>query len=231
MASASQPTPHLPLPAVPSPASYGPPGVSAMRAAAGALARTSGATVTTDAPGRTPRAGSAGGPHAAATLDALLDSLRSERKLLEDLAATMRRQRSAVGADDLQTVDDTVFATHRILATLGQARLRRRQLSRLLSGLDEFPMRELEEIVGQQMTDPLRIARDELQESARLLSRDVDVNRRILRDALTHGEAHARAIAGTADEGGVTAGVRYAADGATRATAPAGGGRLLNRTA
>jgi hypothetical protein len=129
-------------------------------------------------------------------LDALLDSLRSERKLVEDLAATMRRQRTAVGCDDLQTVDDTVFATHRILATLGQARLRRRQLSRLLAGVDEFPMRDLEDVVGPQMTDALRGARDDLQASAAALAREVDVNRRVLRDALSHGETHARVLAG-----------------------------------
>jgi hypothetical protein len=149
-----------------------------------------------------PRPATPGGPHAPGTLDALLDSLRSERKLVEDLAATMRRQRAAVGSDDLQTVDDTVFATHRILATLGQARLRRRQLSRLLAGVDEFPMRDLEAVVGPQMTDALRAARDELQASALALSREVDVNRRVLRDALAGGEAHARALAGAGASGG-----------------------------
>jgi hypothetical protein len=167
-------------------AAYGP-GAPALRLAGDPAPR--------DAAPRAPRPASPGGPHAPAVLDALLDSLRSERKLVEDLAATMRRQRTAVGCDDLQTVDDTVFATHRILATLGQARLRRRQLSRLLAGADEFPMRELEDVVGPQMTDALRGARDDLQASAAALAREVDVNRRVLRDALSHGEAHARVLA------------------------------------
>ena len=198
------PTPHVTLPAVSRPApaaSYGP-GMPLLRLAGdGAHAA------------RAPRPASPGGPHAPATLDALLDSLKSERKLLEDLAATMRRQRAAVGSDDLQTVDDTVFATHRILATLGQARLRRRQLSRLLAGVDEFPMRELEEVVGPQITDAMRAARDELQTSALALSREVDVNRRILRDALTHGETHARALSGVSEDSPAGANVRYATDG------------------
>jgi hypothetical protein len=211
------PTPHLQVPAVPRPAAaaYGP-GAPTLRVVGGEHARA-------------PRPASPGGPHAPGTLDALLDSLRSERKLLEDLAATMRRQRAAVGSDDLQTVDDTVFATHRILATLGQARLRRRQLSRLLAGVDEFPMRELEEVVGPQMTDALRGARDELQASAQALAREVDVNRRVLRDALTHGEAHARTLAGVGEESG-GGGLRYTGDGAARPAA-IGGGRLVNRTA
>jgi len=217
------PTPHVTLPTVPRPApaaAYGP-GKPLLRLAGDAAHA---------AHPRAPRPASPGGPHAPGTLDALLDSLKSERKLLEDLAATMRRQRAAVGSDDLQTVDDTVFATHRILATLGQARLRRRQLSRLLAGVDEFPMRELEEVVGPQMTDALRAARDELQTSALALSREVDVNRRILRDALTHGETHARALAGVREDSPAGANVRYATDGLPRPAAT-GGGRLVNRTA
>ena len=136
-----------------------------------------------------------------ATLDALLDALRSERRLLEELAATMRRQRAAVGTDDLQSVDDSVFATHRILATLGQARVRRRQLNRLIAGVDDLPARDLERVLGDRMTDELRDARTELQTSAGALAREVDVNRRVLRDALKHGDAQTRLLVGGAHDG------------------------------
>lgn len=218
------PTPHAPHAAVPRPAAYGP-GTSG-RAGGSALVR--GAGPNGDGVARLPRPANPGGPHAPAVLDALLDSLRSERKLLEDLAATMRRQRTAVSGDDLQTVDDTVFATHRILATLGQARLRRKQLSRLLADVDEFPMRELESIVGPQMTDALRDARDELQASAGSLAREVDVNRRILRDALVQGEAHARVLVGAGDEPGP--GLRYTEGSRPAAAAAVGMARLVDRT-
>lgn len=126
--------------------------------------------------------------------DALLDALRSERRLLDDLAGVMRRQRTAVGGDDLPAVDDSVFATHRILATLGQARVRRRGINRLLVGAEELPARELERALGTGMTDALRAARDELQGSAAALAREVDVNRRVLRDALAAGDARARVL-------------------------------------
>ena len=152
-------------------------------------------------------------PLTPATREALLDALRSERKLLDDLVGTLRRQRSAVGTDDLQGVDDTVFATHRILATLGQARVRRRQINRLLVGVDELPARELEEALGAQMDEELRTACAELQASAGVLAREVDVNRRVLRDALATGDAQARTLAGAASP------------------AAANGGALLNRTA
>ena len=147
------------------------------------------------------------------TRDALLDALRSERKLLDDLVTTLRRQRSAVGTDDLQVVDDTVFATHRILATLGQARVRRRQINRMVVGVDELPARDLEEALGSQMDDELRAACAQLQASAGVLAREVDVNRRVLRDALANGDVQARTLAGAASP-----------------STPNGGG-LLNRTA
>jgi hypothetical protein len=163
------------------------------------------------------------GAHSPSSLDALLDALRSERKLLDELSATMRRQRAAVGSDDLQAVDDSVFATHRILATLGQARVRRRQLNRLLSGIDDLPARELDGVLGAQMTDALRDARDELQASAGALSREVDVNRRVLRDALVAGDQQARTLTGVGAELGSSPG--YAAPNMTpnASTLPAGG--------
>lgn len=139
-------------------------------------------------------------------LGALLDALRSERRLLDDLASTMRRQRAAVGGDDLQAVDDSVFATHRILATLGQARVRRRQLNRLLCGAEELPARDLDAVLGDRMTEPLRSARDELQASAGALSHEVEVNRRVLRDALASGDAHARALTHAGAATGMTGG-------------------------
>jgi hypothetical protein len=154
--------------------------------------------------------------HAPATLDALLDALRSERRLLDELAATMRRQRAAVGADDLPGVDDSVFATHRILATLGQARVRRRQINRLLSGVEELPARDLDAVLGDQMTDAIRAARAELQASAGALAQEVDVNRRVLRDALHAGDAQARVLVGAPTKG---------------AAAAPPGGVLLDRTA
>jgi hypothetical protein len=96
----------------------------------------------------------------------------------------------------LDGVDDSVFATHRILATLGQARLRRRAVNRLVVGVEELPVRMLEQVLGEQMTDELREARDGLTASAHVLSGEVDVNRRVLREALAAGDAHARVLSG-----------------------------------
>jgi hypothetical protein len=129
-------------------------------------------------------------------VDSLTDALRTERKLLDELIAVMRRQRDAVGHDDLQSVDDSVFATHRVLVTLSEARRRRRTLNTLIGQREDLGIHLLDEVLGPRMTQGLRDARDELHDAARLLSREVAINRRILRDALAHGDEFAKTLAG-----------------------------------
>jgi len=129
-------------------------------------------------------------------VDSLTDALKTERRLLDELIAVMRRQRDAVGHDDLQAVDDTVFATHRVLVTLSEARRRRRTLNTLIAQREDVGIHTLDEILGPRMTPALRDARDELHDTARLLSREVAINRRILRDALANGDEFARTLAG-----------------------------------
>lgn len=127
---------------------------------------------------------------------AIRDVLASERRLLEELVAIMRRQRFAVAADDLQTVEESVYATHRVLHTLSEARRRRRTLNRLLGGSDDLPLRELEGALGARMTEDLRHARDEVERVARVLSREVQTNRRALRAALAAGQDGVEAVYG-----------------------------------
>jgi len=165
------------------------------------------------------------GPSSSVLLEALHDALASERRLLEDLIAQMRRQRTAVGLEDIQGVDDSTFATHRILATLGQARQRRRQLNVLLGGTEECTLTELEATLGDQVDGRLREARQRLQHAADLLAREVGMNRKLLREALTSNDQYVRTLVGVP----VTSSV-YAAEGAP---APVSGalGVLVNRTA
>jgi hypothetical protein len=163
----------------------------------------------------------AGGPHAypRAALEAMVDALRSETRLLEDLAAIMRRQREAVGADDLAGLDDSVFATHRLLVTLAEARRRRRAVNRLLGAPEETSAHQLEALLGPSMTPALTEARDGLHAVAARLATEVDVNRRVLAEAMASSDSYVRTLYGT---GGA----------ATPAAAPnGGGGRLLNLTA
>ena len=161
-----------------------------------------------------------------ALLDALHDALISERKLLDDLIAQMRRQRASVAADDIEGVDESTFATHRILATLGQARTRRRQLNILLGGSEDCTLRELEHMLGDQVDARLRDARLRLTQAADLLAREVGMNRKLLREALTSTDQHVRTLVGAPAQP-----TTYATEGVVTPNSGAPRGVLVNRTA
>lgn len=124
---------------------------------------------------------------APSALDSLADALATERRLLDELIGIMRRQRNAVGRDDLQSVNDSVFSVHRVLVTLSEARRRRRSLNTLIGQREDIEIHALDDALGARMTDVLRQARDELHRTASSLSREVALNRRILREALAGG--------------------------------------------
>ena len=136
------------------------------------------------------------GHASAATVSALVDAHLSERRLLEELIAIMRRQRDAVAADDLQGVDDSVFATHRILVTLGEARRRRRSLNTIIGGADELDAQALADALGGTVPPLLQEAREALRVAAGTLAAEVEVNRRILREAMATGDDYMRRLVG-----------------------------------
>ncbi len=155
-----------------------------------------------------------------AALEALSRALVSEKKLIEDLINVVLTQRSAVGVDDLQGVDDSVFATHRLLLTLGEARKRRRSINAMIGCREDTGVRQLDAALGPWMTPKLRAERDELQDAARTLSREIEINRRILREALANSESFVRAMRGApmdaAQTGyGTTGPTAYTRNGAT----------------
>ncbi len=160
------------------------------------------------------------------TLDALVDNMRSETRLLEELTALMRRQRAAVASDDLQGVDDSVYGTQRVLLTLGEAR-RRRSLNRLIGDSEDLGLKSLDRVLGAAMNDAVRAARDGLQAAALTLSQEVDINRRVLREALAAGDDYVRAIYGGSAE--ATKGVY--ASGNDQSPPARAGGVLINRRA
>lgn len=168
----------------------------------------------------------------AAALDALADAMESERKVVDEIASTMRRQRDAVSRDDLDTIDDTVFAMHRLLQTLGAARQRRRTVSQFFGAADDLPVRELESLLGPLMTSRLTSARDALQVSARALSHEVQVNRRVLREAMSNGDALVQTLAGAPTGADERASYRttYASAAAPSATPRVAHGILVDRT-
>jgi len=133
-------------------------------------------------------------------IDGLVDTLRSERRLLDDLRGIMVRQRVAVAGDDLQELDDTVFAVQRVLLTLNEARKRRRTLSERLGCDPDTPPRHLADALGLQATETVRGAGHDLEDAARALSREVAVNREVLRRGLAAGEEFVRILTGAAGQ-------------------------------
>lgn len=168
---------------------------------------------------------SARGPGGPAAVDSLASTVTAEVRLLEDLIGIMRRQRKAVAAEDLQGVDDSVYSTHRVLITLGEARRRRRSLNQLIDGSEDMPLKDLEDVLGDRMTDELRFARDGLHVAALTLAREVEINRQVLRGALAAGNDYMRAIYRGPEQRTL-----YGAE--PNKPEPEGkGGLLLNRTA
>jgi hypothetical protein len=143
-------------------------------------------------------------PSRAPTPEMIADAMAAEKALVDELVAVMRRQRAAVAGNDLQALDDTVFATHRVLATLAQARRRRHMLNTLLGEREDLPLEALDNVLGARMTESLRLVRATLQESARVLSREVAVNRFVLKHAITSGDACLRVLKGTPGMGTAT---------------------------
>jgi len=97
-------------------------------------------------------------PRRETAIDVLSDVLGTEQRLLEELMLVMRKQRAAVAADDLEALDDSVFATYRVLATLGEARRRRKSVNRLLGGAEDMNVNDLEEILGNRATPAVIVA-------------------------------------------------------------------------
>jgi hypothetical protein len=121
-------------------------------------------------------------PSRAPSAEMIADAMAAEKVIIDELVAIMRKQRSAVANNDLRALDDSVYATHRVLATLAQARRRRHTLNALLGEREDLPLDALDNILGARMTESLRLVRASLQEAARVLSREVSVNRFVLKN-------------------------------------------------
>ena len=136
-------------------------------------------------------------PRRETAVEVLTDVLGTERRLLEELVNVMQKQRAAVSSDDLQSLDDSVFATYRVLATLGEARRRRKSVNRLLGGAEDMNVNDLEEILGDRATPDVIAARNALQASAAILSREVDINKQVLRTAMDNGNDYVQKLFGS----------------------------------
>ncbi len=143
-------------------------------------------------------------PRRETAIEVLSDVLGTERRLLEELMNVMKQQRAAVAADDLQALDDSVFATYRVLATLGEARRRRKTVNRLLGGAEDMNVNDLEQVLGDRATPTVIDARNALQNAAVSLSHEVDINKQVLRMAMDNGNDYVQKLFGASQPAAAT---------------------------
>ena len=130
----------------------------------------------------------------------LVDTLETERRLLDELARVLVAQREGIAADDLLAVDESVFAANRLFRTLQEARQRRKTLLQLVGAGEELPLRELDKGLGLLMSPEVGAARDRLIESAESLARELSVNRQVIGGALAVGEKLLEIFIGGAEQ-------------------------------
>jgi hypothetical protein len=112
-----------------------------------------------------------------------------ERRLLDELERVLVAQRKGISSDDLEALDESVFAAHRVIRTLGEARQRRRALLQLVGVDIDLPLRDLETMLGANATADLRTARNELLDAASRLAGALSANRHVVDGALALGES------------------------------------------
>lgn len=140
------------------------------------------------------------GIHTAQSVASMVEALREEEKMLSELVEVLRSQRDSIASDDLQGLDDAVFATHRVLLTLGEARRRRLALNQMMGEADDLSMESLKEAFNGAPPPELRSAIDALATTGEVLNREVELNQRVLRVAVDAGDKLVRALCGVSPD-------------------------------
>lgn len=136
------------------------------------------------------------------TLASLAESLGAESRLLEQLVGVLQDQREGVAKDDVEMVDDSVHAAHRVMHTLAEARRRRNTLVHLLTDRRDVGVRALCDALGTHMTDEIVDRRTALERAAESVSREVALNRSILTRALQAGNDYVQRLVAPASAAG-----------------------------
>ncbi len=135
-----------------------------------------------------------GPPLRTRTVDALVDCLGSEARLLDQLGGILRDQREGVAGSDVSRVDRSVHAAHRVLQTLAEARRRRYALVHVLTTRSDIPVAGLSDALGLEATPALRDGQAAVEARARTLSREVSLNRAVLTAAIQTGNEYVRQL-------------------------------------
>ncbi|HYW50065.1 MAG TPA: hypothetical protein VE861_05635, partial [Gemmatimonadaceae bacterium] len=118
-------------------------------------------------------------------------------------------RRGTIAEDVFEVVDVHVLvaaeqAVHALAATLGEARRRRKSVNRLLGGDEDMNVNDLEHILGDRATPAVIEARNALQDAAVSLSREVDLNKQVLRTAMDNGNDYVQKLFGASQPAAAT---------------------------
>lgn len=117
----------------------------------------------------------------------LVDAFETEARQLDTLIVALRRQREGVAQDDVGSIQDSVYAIHRVLLTLEEARKRRRTLLEVVSGQGSSGS-------GRGESARVKASKERLISIARGLETELTLSRRVLESALESTDAELQTL-------------------------------------
>jgi flagellar biosynthesis/type III secretory pathway chaperone len=144
------------------------------------------------------------GPPDPARCTELAGAFATESRLIRRLTQSVLDQRDAIASNEIAHVEASVFALQRILQTLAQAKVNRRNLLEIV-GWADVGLEDLPATAGDAFTAELSVARDELLEAVMHLRRELTLNGEILTTVISGGQEFLRALVDTEPSGGYSA--------------------------
>lgn len=157
-----------------------------------------------------------GAPRAFDRCMELGEAFDTERRLLDELMRILLHQRDGLSGNDVEILDDSVYAAQRVLLTLHEARRRRQRLIQIVHPGVEVSLSSLEDELPGVPAATLE-SRDRLLKAAQALRRELGINRSAIQGAASVGDGLIRSLTGAAGEE-----VSYARDPEAGRTAPSG---------
>ena len=124
----------------------------------------------------------------------LAAALHKEVEVVRTLRDALIEQRTALAADDAETVNTSSDAIGRILLMLEEVRSSRATVLASISGDEPLRLDQLEKALGISLPLPLEQAREELRRAGKDVAQEVTINRAVLRRTVETGEAFLQAL-------------------------------------
>jgi len=124
----------------------------------------------------------------------LASALHNESEVMRSLREALVEQRTALAANDAETMNNSSDTVGRILLMLEEVRSARGTVLTSISGDRSTRLGELESCLGANVPLPLEQAREELRRVGKEVAQEVAINRVVLRRAVETREAFLQAL-------------------------------------